>query len=56
MDNRELVRVACPIVEGNEQGFYLTYADEVPEGAKLFDETKKPQKKSAKSDSEESLT
>jgi hypothetical protein len=34
-----LVKVACPIVDGNELGYYVTYEDEMKEGEVLYVES-----------------
>lgn len=43
MDNeRELVKVKCPIVEGNDSGYYVTYKDQMSETDELFTEPEAP--------------
>ena len=39
MDNqeRELVKVKCPIVEGNDSGYYVTYKDQMSETDELYE-------------------
>jgi hypothetical protein len=39
---RELVRVACPVVKGNDQGFYLSYRDLMREDEVEYDSEAKP--------------
>lgn len=39
---REVVKVACKITEGNPDGFYLKYKDEMLPGEVLFEEVKRP--------------
>jgi hypothetical protein len=34
---RKLVKVACPVVDGNPDGYYMQYEDEMKEGEVLFD-------------------
>lgn len=38
MEEREVVKVACPLVPGNPDGFYLKYRDEMLPGEKIFGE------------------
>ena len=40
MDNaeRKLVKVACPKVEGNELGYYLTYEDDMKDDEVIYSE------------------
>lgn len=30
--DREVIKVACPVVDGNDQGFYVTYRDAMKDG------------------------
>lgn len=33
---REVIKIACPVVEGNDQGFYLGYRDSMQENETEF--------------------
>ena len=37
---RELVKVTCPIVSGNDNGYVLKYRDQMAVGEKIFVEPK----------------
>lgn len=47
---REVVKVACPKVPGNDLGFYLAYRDEMKPGEVLFEQEKRPPGRPRKED------
>jgi hypothetical protein len=50
LEKRKVVKVACKKCEGNDQGFYLCYADSVPKGAKIFKPVVKATKQTKKAE------
>lgn len=47
METVKTVKVVCDKTKGNDAGYYICNADQVPKGAKLLEETKKAASKAS---------